>query len=69
MAVVAFAVLMSVAVVAAFCGGCFLGLYASGKIDAARMAKTEQAEETDSGRLTVEKQLENMMRYDGGDSL
>ena len=54
-------------VVGSFALGAFLGLYAGSKREWYARPLKKEKEENDSDKLTLEKQLENIMKYGGGD--
>lgn len=66
MTVIVMAVLLCFLVICSFALGGFLGLYAGSK-GAFWQKAVKEDEEEDEGKLTLEKQFENMMNYGGGE--
>ena len=62
MAAIIVAVGCSALVVAGFAAGCFLGLYAAGKV-APRIPKEEEQEASD--KITIQEQIDNLFSYTG----
>lgn len=62
MAAIIVAVGCSALVVAGFAAGCFLGLYAAGKV-APRIPKEEEQEISD--KITIQEQIDNLFSYTG----
>lgn len=62
MAAIIVAVGCSALVVAGFAAGCFLGLYAAGKV-APRKPKEEEQETID--KITIQEQIDNLFSYTG----
>ena len=62
MAAIIVAVGCSFLVVAGFAAGCFLGLYAAGKV-APRIPKEEKQESSD--KITIQEQIDNLFSYTG----
>ena len=64
MTAIVIAVLVGIAIVASFMAGALLGIYAGSKgAYPHKTAKTEEDEE----KLTLQKQLENLMSYGGAE--
>lgn len=62
MAAIIVAVGCSALVVAGFAAGCFLGLYAAGKVTP-RIPKEEEKETSD--KITIQEQIDNLFSYTG----
>lgn len=62
MAAIIVAVGCSALIVAGFAAGCFLGLYAAGKV-APRIPKEDKKETSD--KITIQEQIDNLFSYTG----